>query len=80
MTLAIFVDQVFWYDGEHYSTDEAFVKFVQSFCPYVEKVVFCGRLSPERKTERYVLDGVKSEFYALPFYADLYSMSGTDSR
>lgn len=75
LTLAIFVDQVFWYDGEHYSTDEAFVKFAQSFCPYVEKIVFCGRLAPERKTERYVLDGVKFEFYALPFYADLYSLS-----
>ena len=75
LTLAVFVDQVFWYDGERYSTDEAFVKFVLSFCPYVEKVVFCGRLSPERKTERYVLDGVHVEFCALPFYDDLYSLS-----
>jgi glycosyltransferase involved in cell wall biosynthesis len=75
LKLAIFIDQIFWYDGEHYSTDEAFVKFVQSFCPYVEKVIFCGRLAPERKTERYILDGTKFEFYALPFYSDLYALS-----
>ncbi len=74
MKLAVFVDQVFWFDGERYSTDEAFVKFVAAFEPYFEKIVFCGRASEERKTENYVLNPHKTAVCALPFYENVYTL------
>ena len=72
--LAVFVDQVFWFDGERYSSDDAFTKFVIAFEPYFEKIVFCSRVSEERKTEKYVLNPDKAEVCALPFYQDVYTL------
>jgi glycosyltransferase involved in cell wall biosynthesis len=74
LKLAIFVDQVFWFDGERYSTDEPFTKFVIAFEPYFEKIVFCGRVPEERKTEKYILNPDKTEVCALPFYQDVYAL------
>lgn len=74
MKLAVFVDQVFWFDGECYSTDAAFVKFVTAFESCFEKIVFCGRLSGERRREKYILDPIKTEVCALPFYENLYAL------
>ncbi len=74
MKLAVFVDQVFWFDGERYSTDESFIKFVTAFEPYFEKIVLCGRVAEERKTEKYVLNPARTEVCALPFYQDIYTL------
>lgn len=69
MKLAIFSGQYFWFDGKHYSTDEAFVKFVTSFCPYFEKIIFCDSVIKETKTEAYVLDPTKTEVCPLPYFS-----------
>jgi len=69
MKLAVFTGQYFWFDGKHYSTDEAFVEFVTSFHPYFEKIVFCDALKGERKTESYLLDPAKADVCALPDFS-----------
>ncbi len=69
MKLAVFSGQYFWFDGKHYSTDEAFVKFVTSFYPYFEKIVFCDAVRKERKTQAYVLDAAKTEVCPLPYFS-----------
>jgi glycosyltransferase involved in cell wall biosynthesis len=67
--LAVFSGQYFWFDGKHYSTDEAFVKFVTSFCPYFEKIVFCDAVKEETRTQAYILDPTKTEICALPYFS-----------
>ncbi len=69
MRLAVFSGQYFWFDGKHYSTDEAFVKFVTSFYPYFEKIVFCDAVRKERKTQAYVIDSSKTEVCPLPNFS-----------
>lgn len=68
MKLAVFSGQYFWFDGKQYSTDEAFVEFVNAFHPYFGKIVFCDAVSAERKTESYVLDAEKAEVCPLPAF------------
>ena len=74
LRLAAFVDQIFWFDGERYSTDEAFIKFITAFNPYFAKIILLGRVSPQRKGQKYVLDPWTTEVQALPFYKDVYSL------
>jgi glycosyltransferase involved in cell wall biosynthesis len=68
MKLAVFSGQYFWFDGKHYSTDEAFVKFVTSFGRYFEKIVFCDPVKEERKTQAYILDPMETEVCPLPYF------------
>ena len=68
MKLAVFSGQYFLFDGKNYSTYEAFVKFVTSFYPYFEKIIFCDAVKEERKTKGYVLDPTKTEVYPLPYF------------
>ena len=69
MKLAAFTGQYFSFDGRHYSTNEAFVKFVTAFCPYFEKVVFCDPVIKDWKTQAYVLEGAKAEVCPLPYFS-----------
>jgi glycosyltransferase involved in cell wall biosynthesis len=69
MKLAVFSGQYFWFDGKQYSTDEAFVKFVTSFYPYFEKIVFCDALRTEKKTQAYILDPGKADVCPLPYFS-----------
>jgi glycosyltransferase involved in cell wall biosynthesis len=73
MKLAVFTGQTFWFDGKHYSTDEAYIKFVTSFYPYFEKIIFCDVVAKERKTQAYVLDPRKTEVCPLPYFS-VYSL------
>ena len=73
MRLAVFTGQYFWFDGKHYSTDEAFVKFVTSFYPHFEKIIFCDAVRKERKKEAYILDPAKAEVCPLPYFS-VYSL------
>jgi glycosyltransferase involved in cell wall biosynthesis len=66
MKLAVFSGQYFWFDGKHYSTDEAFVEFVTSFSSHFEKIVFCDALKEEKKMKAYVLDLKKTGVCPLP--------------
>jgi glycosyltransferase involved in cell wall biosynthesis len=69
MRLAVFSGQYFWFDGRRYSTDEAFVKFVTSFYPYCDKIIFCDAAGEERKREAYILDPRKAEVCPLPYFS-----------
>lgn len=74
MNLGVFTDQIFWYDGEQYTTDEAFITFILSFSCYFDKIKIFDRLSPERKKQRYGLDSQNVELYGLPFYAEAFDL------
>jgi len=69
MKLAVFSGQYFWFDGKHYSTDEAFINFVTSFYPYFEKLIFCDAVIKDPKTQPYILDPVKTEVCCLPYFS-----------
>lgn len=74
MKLAVFVDQVFWFDGRFYSTDESYIKFVTAFTAYFDEIVLYGRVANEAKTGEYRLDSAKTSVYPLPWYEDVYSL------
>lgn len=68
MRIAVFVDQVFWHDGQVYSTDEAYVLFFRSFVGVYDEVTFISRLAPEPGRKPYVLDAPAFRLCALPYY------------
>lgn len=68
MRLAVFVDQIFWHDGQHYSTDEAYVLFYQGFVGVCDEVVFISRLAPEPGRKPYVLSDPALRLRPIPFY------------
>jgi len=74
LRLAVFVDQVFWFDGHCYSTDEAFIKFVLAFDDYFDKITFYGRVATESGAKAYTLDPEKTAVHPLPWYDNVYSL------
>ena len=56
MRLAVFVDQVFWRDGDVLSTDKSHILFLESFINSVDEIVLIGREAPEPGRAPYVLD------------------------
>lgn len=71
-TIAVFVDQIIYYDTDGYSTDESFVEFVKSFLKYFNKIVFIGRVLPGSKPYR--LNNTTFEVHPLPYYENLYTL------
>lgn len=74
MRLAIFVDQVFWRDGDVISTDESYIHFPSSFIESVGEIVFIGRQAPEPGRGPYVLDHPNITLCPLPYYPNLYQL------
>lgn len=74
MKLAVFVDQVYWFDGEAYSTDEAYILFPASFISPFDEVVFLGRLAPDPARKPYVLDHPALTVCPLPYYVSIYDL------
>lgn len=74
MNLAIFVDQVFWDNGEVCSTDEAFIEFPLSFRSAFGELTFVGRISPEKARLPHVLPPHEVSVCRLPFYPNLYQL------
>ncbi|MBI5182951.1 MAG: glycosyltransferase family 4 protein [Nitrospinae bacterium] len=74
MRLAVLWDPIFYFDGREYSTNVAFVRFITAFDIYFEKIIFLGRVSKERRRERYILDPEKTDIVALPFYNNFYTL------
>lgn len=70
MTLVLFVDQLFYRDGNSYSTDDAFFLFVDSFGIYFEKIIFIGRCVEGKRY--YSLDPARYEVIEIPYYDSLY--------
>ncbi|MFN8486154.1 MAG: glycosyltransferase family 4 protein [Caldilineaceae bacterium] len=67
MKLAFFVDQVFWFDGQVYSSDESYTLFPVSFRSAFD-VVLIGRLAPEPGRKPYVLPDPAVTLCPLPYY------------
>ncbi|MBL6459083.1 glycosyltransferase [Belnapia sp. T6] len=74
MRLAIFVDQVFWRDGDMMSTDESYVLFLASFLDVVDEIVLIGRLAPEPGRAPYLLGNPAIRLCPLPYYPNLYEL------
>ena len=74
MKLAIFVDQIYWHDGEVYSSDEAYILFPLNFRSAFDELVFIGRVSPERVRKPYVITQPGVTFCALPWYESIYDL------
>jgi glycosyltransferase involved in cell wall biosynthesis len=82
MRLAVFVDQIFWRDGDVLSTDESYILFPASFldADSVDEIVFIGREAPERKRAPYVLDRPGISLCPLPYYPSLYQLWRANPR
>ncbi len=68
MRLAIFLDQVFWHDGQGYSTDEAYILFLKSLLGPFDELVFISRLAPEPGRRPYALDHPGLRLSPTPYY------------
>ena len=80
MRLAIFVDQVFWRDGDLISTDEPYALFLASFAAVCTRLVLIGRAAPSSGRAPYVLDQAGVDLFALPYYPSLYELWRSDPR
>ncbi|MER9900199.1 glycosyltransferase [Mesorhizobium sp. M0130] len=74
MRLAIFVDQVFWRDGDTLSTDEPYILFPASFIESVDEIIFIGREARQAGRGPYVLDHPGITLCSLPYYPNLYQL------
>lgn len=74
MRLLVFVDQVYWTDGEKCTTDEAYVRFPLAFAGSAESLVFLGRHAPARDRKAFAVEGPGVRFQPLPFYDSLYQL------
>jgi len=74
MKLAVFVDQIYWFDGQVYSTDEAYVLFPSSFTSAFDEVVLIGRLAPDPACKPYVLTHPALQVCPLPYYDSVYEL------
>lgn len=74
LRLAVFVDQLYWFDGRGYSTNEAYMGFLESFAEVVDRLVILGRLAPERARGPYSLEHHSIQMCPLPYYRRLWSL------
>lgn len=74
MRIAIFVDQIFWRDGDVISTNESYILFPLSFVDRVEEIVLIGREAPEQGRAPYVIDDAKISLLSIPYYPSLYQL------
>ena len=70
MQLGIYDDDTYKLDAAGVSGERAFVRFMTSLCPHVDRLVVAGRLDPEPGRSHYPL-GDEVEFVALPYYTSL---------
>jgi len=70
MQLGIYDDDTYKLDAAGVSGERAFVRFMTSLCPHVDRLVVAGRLDPEPGRSHYPL-GDEVKFVALPYYTSL---------
>jgi len=73
MKLAFFVDQIFWQDGQIYSSDEAYTLFPISFRSAFSEVILIGRLAPEAGCKPYKLPTPTVTLCPLPYYSSVFA-------
>ena len=70
--MGVIIDQVFFYDGHHYSTDETLVSFSKSFTRYFNRIIFIARVMPGNGP--YPLDPAHFDVIPLPYYSSTYNI------
>ena len=80
MRLAVFVDQVFWRDGDRLFTDESYALFLASLSGAVDEIVLIGREAPAPGRAPYALDPELFSLCPLPYYPALYRLWRADPR
>ncbi len=80
MRLAIFVDQLFWRDGDVLSTNESYALFFARFIGSVSEIVFVGREVPEPGRGAFVLDHPNISLCPMPYYPNLYQLWRANPR
>jgi glycosyltransferase involved in cell wall biosynthesis len=70
MRLGIYDDDTYRMDAAGVSGEQAFVRFMTSLRPHVDRLVVAGRLDPEPGRSHYPL-GAEVEFVGLPHYTSL---------
>ena len=72
MRLGLVLDQIIFARGGRYSTDEAFIRFVEAAtAPSFERIDFCSRVLPGEGEAAYALDPARFVVRALPWYPDV---------
>jgi glycosyltransferase involved in cell wall biosynthesis len=70
MRVAVYIDDTFRRDDDGVSGERAFVRFMTSMAPLVERLIVVGRLDPRPGRSHYPL-GRDVEFVGLPYYKSL---------
>jgi glycosyltransferase involved in cell wall biosynthesis len=78
MRLAVFLDQVFWRDGNALSTNESYILFLAQLAGFGDEIVFIGREAPAPGRAPYVLDGPAFSLCPMPYYENLYRLIHAD--
>ncbi len=73
MTVAFFVDQIFWRDEQGISSDEAYTLFPMSLQQHFDEVVLLGRLAPEVGRRPYALPDSGVRLCPLPYYSSVFA-------
>lgn len=69
-SLMIFDDQIYYSDGHGYGSDEAHVLFMIGMKKYFQKLVFCSRLAPVKRSAGYTVPQ-EIELCPLPYYRNV---------
>ena len=73
--LGLVLDQVLYERDGRYSTDEAFIRFIeQAFRALFDRIQFCSRAGPAQHDGPYLLDPSIYDIIALPWYDDMTSL------
>jgi glycosyltransferase involved in cell wall biosynthesis len=72
LTLGVFIEQVFYFDGEEYTTDESLTEFTRGFTEYFDRVIFIARVKQGRGP--YLFTQPQFTVVELPYYESLYSV------
>ncbi len=80
MRIAVFVDQIFWRDGERISTNESYALFLTSLAADGNELVLIGREAPKPGRAPYELTQSGVSLCPIPFYPSLHRLWRSDPR
>lgn len=74
-TLAVYVELLYWRDGNGFSTDQPFMLFVFALRPYFDRIILIGRREPTPGRAPYAIPE-DIEVAGLPYYRSLHDTVG----
>lgn len=74
MRLGIYSDLVYRSDGETFSTDRSFIRFITALTAYTDELVVFGRLDPVPGRADYALPKEGIRFVAFPYYRSVFAI------